>query len=274
MKILFFGLGSIGRKHFKLLQDNFDFCLSAFRTYKGNTFQSSAFEINSWDLVDIYKPDVAFICNPSALHIETAIWCAERGMHLFIEKPIGVNTTRLDELLSIVEKNKLTTYVAYDMRHHPKIIEAKNHLKDRRCEYSFIICESDSKKWPCKRKLDDVLLELSHELDYAEYLFGEIKEIHGFNEKNFAELSTRHASGTISIISLSMRSDTERRLLRCFGSNKDEHFSKNLLQVSDSVYLTQLKYFFNNLSNPRMMNNLFEATPLFRKIIAFKDNAI
>ena len=35
------------------------------------------------------RPDVAFICNPSSLHVPAALACVRAGCDLFIEKPLS-----------------------------------------------------------------------------------------------------------------------------------------------------------------------------------------
>ena len=52
------------------------------------------------------KPDVAFICNPTHLHMETALQCARGNCNLFIEKPVSNSLNAMDELISILSKNK------------------------------------------------------------------------------------------------------------------------------------------------------------------------
>jgi hypothetical protein len=47
---------------------------------------------------------------------------------------------------------------------------------------------------------------------------------------------------------------------------KREKFPKN----RNVSFETQLEYFFKNINNPKMMNNLSDAAPLFKKIINFK----
>ena len=48
-------------------------------------------------------PDVAFICNPSSLHISTAIHSAKAGCHLFIEKPLATEINNLELLEELLE---------------------------------------------------------------------------------------------------------------------------------------------------------------------------
>ena len=56
-------------------------------------------EISGWDEISAQRFDVALIANPTNMHIDTAIRCAERGLHLFIEKPIDCRLDGLDHLL-------------------------------------------------------------------------------------------------------------------------------------------------------------------------------
>ena len=88
MKVVIFGLGSIGRRQARLLLDNFRHELFAFRSNEGIAPNDLGIkEIYNWEEVEKLNPEVAFITNPTFLHLETALKCAKLGMHLFIEKP-------------------------------------------------------------------------------------------------------------------------------------------------------------------------------------------
>ena len=59
---------------------------------------------------------------------------------------------------------------------------------------------------------------------------------------------------------------------------KIKEYKKEKLAKSDQLsyekgeeYKEQLKYFFENINNNQMMNNLLEASELFRKILKFKN---
>ena len=89
MKILICGLGSIGKRHainlLNLNKENLIFFrernldLKNKKLKKKKSFNSLTKALNE-------NPDVAFICNTTSKHIETAIRCAKKGCHLFIEK--------------------------------------------------------------------------------------------------------------------------------------------------------------------------------------------
>lgn len=267
MKIIFFGLGSIGTRHLKLLQEHFDHEIYAYRTHQPWVIER--FNPQTWDAVDICQPEVAFICNPTHLHIQTAIECAKRGMHLFIEKPIDNKLDGLDDLLKIVDEKKLVTYVAYNMRFYPKIIELKEKISTHYTDSIHIVCYSNAKLWPSRREFDDVLLELSHEIDYAVYLFGPIGKINGVADETWAEISLVHR-GSDCTISLDLLSKDERRYIIVKLTNGI--IWENLRSGGENSYLDQLKFFFKNLEigNTKMMNHLHAAAPLFKQIIEFK----
>ena len=97
--IIFFGMGSIGNKHARILKKYYSNNLVTYKSNKGQ-------EKNDLDIRELYnlqdafdlKPDIAFITNPTYLHIETAYKCAKENIHLFIEKPISHNLKNVDNL--------------------------------------------------------------------------------------------------------------------------------------------------------------------------------
>lgn len=307
MRVIFFGLGSIGQRHAKILLENYSYDLYAFRSgANSNTNELSIKEVYSWEEVKDLKPDVAFITNPTFLHMETAIKCANQGYKLFIEKPIGKDTVGLEKLIKVIEKNKLVTYVAYNLRFHPIIKKIREYLNVRRPLYVRVVCTSFLPTW--RQNTDylkgysanaamggGVILDLSHELDYVDYLFGGIRRITG----NFAKVSNVTVdaedyadmlvvSGGIPVnIHLDFLSKLRQRYLQIdferltvtanlidteIKEYEGETINRIVLEYDKGQeYKEQLKYFFNNIDNPRMMNNLIDAAHLFKKIIAFKN---
>ncbi len=145
VRVLILGLGSIGRRHATLLSRHFshEVELASMRTHIGPDSNDLGIpEISGWDEISAQRFDVALIANPTNMHIDTAIRCAERGLHLFIEKPIDCRLDGLDHLLSIVAERRLTAYVAYPMRFHPVVRELKSRLVGRRILHANMVCAS------------------------------------------------------------------------------------------------------------------------------------
>lgn len=196
LKVVFFGLGSIGKKHARIIKDNFDFELYAYRTGKGQEKNDLEIqEIYSLEEVFSIKPDVAFITNPTFLHTKTALNCARRNIALFIEKPISHSLENINELENEIKKRKLFTYVAYNMRFHPVIENLKELISKKEKPIDFrVTCSSYlpdwrpnqdySKSYSAKKEQGGgVILDLSHEFDYISWLFGDIEKIEGHFDK-------------------------------------------------------------------------------------------
>lgn len=308
MKIIFFGLGSIGQRHANILLENYQHELYAFRSGTGDTPNELGIkELNSWDKVKNLKPDVAFITNPTSLHIETAIKCAEINCKLFIEKPISKDLEGLEQLINLVKRKNLVTYIAYNLRFHPVIKKIKEYIDSNKPLHARIVCTSFYPLWRSGRDYlkvysansslgGGVILDLSHELDYLAYLLGSVNKIVGSFSKrgkvtvdaeDFADMlvSTDSVPANIHINFLSQ---LRQRYIQVDFDNltivgdiisakvieyKDEKLVKTIKldYENGEEYKEQMKYFFDNIDNNRMMNNLVEASGLFKQIITFKN---
>lgn len=307
MKIILFGLGSIGLRHAKLLKEMGRHELIAFRSgKKGAGNPLGIREISSWQEMDKIRPQAALISNPTSLHIETALPCAEREIPLFVEKPINNSTKELERLLALVRKAKTASYVAYVLRFHPVITALRTELEERKNLTVHFVCKSWLPDW---RKGQDgaqsysarkemgggAILDVSHEFDLAAYLLGPVESIKGnfqrreavtVDAEDYVEADVACGSGrariTIDIASRqservitvksgdgTYRADLLKGSLS-FSSPKDS-WQKEYAVERDDPYRSQLRYFLDNIENPRMMNHLAEAAPLFRKIIAFRE---
>lgn len=308
MKVVFFGLGSIGQRHAKILLSDYKHDLYAFRSCINSVPNELGIkELKSWDEVKELKPDVAFITNPTSLHIETAIHCANLGCKLFIEKPIGKDTDKLDELIDLVKKNNLVTYVAYNLRFNPVIKKLKDYLNIHKPLYVRVVCTSFLPTW--RPKVDHLksysananmgggaVLDLSHEIDYVDYLLGNIKEIKGsfsrlsnvtVDAEDYADILISSEDVPLNI-HIDFLSQLRQRYIQIdftgltvvgdlIGAEIKEYEKeglKNNFQLPyerGQEYKEQIKYFFDNINNPTMMNNLAQAITLYKQIIAFKN---
>ena len=307
MKILIMGLGSIGKRHAQILKEMSGHEIFALRTFQGQEKNDLGIhELRSWDEVDKHNFSAALITNPTFMHLETALECAKRNMHLFIEKPIDCKTDRLDELTELVRQKNLTAYIAYPLRFHPVICELKKKLQGQTILHSRVVSASYMPHWRSKQKRKatyssfseqggGVILDCSHEIDYIEYLFGEIKEIQGIfgrqssvtvNAEDFCDLNLSHLQGTTSLHMNLFSFETQRYIevdtkefyikgdLNRFEIRIKDHMRESVLHFStdyEAMFRSQLSYFFEHVGNPDIQNNLATAGKLFRKVIEFKN---
>jgi len=308
LKVVFFGLGSIGTRLARLTKDNFHYDIFAFRTGQNSINNLNIEEIYNLDELKKISPDVAFITNPTSLHLKTAIYAASLQMHLFIEKPLSHNLDNYSNLLSIIKKNNIITCLGCELRFDPITEYLKKNLDIKQFFYSKAICSSylpdwrpqmDYKKsYSAKKYLGGgVLLDLIHEPDYCSWLFGPIEKIEGhlgrrsklkIETEDFADISLFYSSGMLTNIHLDYFAYQTQRFIEIFGENiqvkadfikrKISFFSKdgnnciNFDKIDrDYRYLKELKYFFNcieSLKEP--INNIQEHYTILKPLIDFK----
>tara|TARA_B100000315_G_scaffold127921_1_gene117641 strand:+ start:14043 stop:15071 length:1029 start_codon:yes stop_codon:yes gene_type:complete len=133
------------------------------------------------------KFDFAIIANETHNHIETAINLARQGINLFIEKPLSHNLEKIDELKEIIREKKLKAFVGYNLRFLGALQYIKEQLTKKvigKLFFSKIEVGHYLPAWKPdedyrenyrtkKEKGGGVALDLSHEIDYMRFLFGD-----------------------------------------------------------------------------------------------------
>ena len=203
MKALIVGLGGIGQRHTRNLRALLgeDLELIAYRVRRlahvvTPTLQTDnqknverEYNINVFDDLSLAlaeKPEVAFICNPSSLHVPVAEACVEASCDIFLEKPVSNSLVGLGSLLKRIADRKLIVMVGYQMRFHP-CLRALGELLDQRAigrvlavrasigEYlpNWHTYEDYRQMYAARADLGGgVILSQIHEFDYLYSLFG------------------------------------------------------------------------------------------------------
>lgn len=243
MKLLITGCGSIGQRHLKNLRSFFDGEIIAYRTSNKNTKElEEKYNIKSYFNLDEalkQKPDAVLITNPTALHIPVALAAAKKGCHLFIEKPISHTMEGVDELINIIKEDNLVAMVGYNTRFHPNMKRIKNLLNNNaigkitsfRAQTGYYLSEwrpgDYRKSYSANKKLGGgVILDLSHEIDYARWFLGEVKEVFCFSDKlssldmnveDSADILLKFKSGAIGNIHLDYIQRSPSRSFKIIG---------------------------------------------------------
>jgi len=139
--------------------------------------------------VHSFAPQLAVIANPATFHTDVALKLTEQGVHLLIEKPIAASQESIQLLLDLSRKNNTVLLVGYNLRFLSSLQEFRSalHLQtigkvlSVRCEIGQFLPSwrpnTDYRQGVSARsKLGGgVLLELSHEIDYLRWIFGEVE---------------------------------------------------------------------------------------------------
>ncbi len=246
MKFLVVGCGTIGKRHMKNLNALNAGELIAYRTGKeGSAEIEREFNVKifyDYDKALKEKPDAVLITNPTSLHIQAAMKAAKAGTHLFIEKPISHNMKNVDKLIEIVKKKKLVTLVGYDLRFSPSIKKIKELLEKNaigkiisaRIQVGGFMPRwrqgKDYRKVYSSRKElgGGVILDLSHEIDYARWFFGDVKEVFCYAEKlsnleinveDTAEMLLKFKSGVLGEVHMDYIQKVTNRAAHIIGED-------------------------------------------------------
>jgi len=179
MKFVVVGLGSIGNRHKRNLERLKHQIIPCHRND------------DLGKIVSQEKPDGVFICNPTALHLTTATKVAEAGVNIYLEKPISHNLKGVDEFLKLVKNKKIVLEIDYNLRLEPELRKIKQQLEKKSIGKVYaarIVASSYLPSWRPKINYQEnygakkslgggVLLDLSHEIDYAVWFFGKAKKV-------------------------------------------------------------------------------------------------
>ncbi|MFH1523819.1 MAG: Gfo/Idh/MocA family oxidoreductase [Chloroflexota bacterium] len=203
MKILVIGLGGIGQRHLRNLRtllgtdaeiiahdlrSNPPVLTDQLKVEEGANLEQK-YDIRIFQDLEqalAEKPEAAFVCTPTSLHLPSAIQAAQAGCHLFIEKPLSHNLDRVDELIGIVESRGLKVAIGYQMRFHPCVQRLHELIQEEKIGRILSVRAEIGEYLPGWHTYEDyrqmyasrkdlgggVILSQIHEFDYLYWLFG------------------------------------------------------------------------------------------------------
>ncbi len=185
VKILIIGFGSIGQKHFKILKNSLKIENIRILTSQKN-IQNSLSNIAE---VKIFDPGIIIIASTTNKHFKHLQYVNSvlKDKVILVEKPLFHKTSNLKKI-----RNKIL--VGYNLRFHPIIQFIKKISNKHKILSTEIYCSSYAPNWrnrkfkttstSSKKLSGGILHELSHEIDYARFLLGDLKKINIFMKKN------------------------------------------------------------------------------------------
>jgi len=260
MKILICGVGSIGERHIKNIMSIGYNDIILYRS-RNNPLRTISNKFPTYVKIEdalAQKPDIAFICNPTYLHMEIAIKCANNNCNIFIEKPVSHNLKLFNELESTLRKKNKIVMVGYMMRYHPCVLKMQEWIQKNRIGNVVSFNSTWGEYLPNWHPWEDYrntyaaldrmgggpTLTLSHELDTALWLFGDVDKVLGLSNFNSdLEIDTEHAidilisfkSGVTANIHLDYIQNPPKRyteIIGTFGRIEFDYYASKLLLYS------------------------------------------
>lgn len=186
-------------------------------------------------------PDAAVVAVPTAAHIPVALPLAEAGLPLMIEKPLAHNLDGVEKLEETLLRTGQWAMVAYSLRHHRCIELLRTLLREGvvgrvmsvRAECGQYLPDwhpwEDYKEWymSSEDQGGGALLDLSHEIDYLRWFFGEVTHAAGtvvrvsdldITSDDLSELILEFESGIVASVHLDLLQRVYRRTCLIIGS--------------------------------------------------------
>jgi predicted dehydrogenase len=245
MKILIVGFGSIGKRHF----DNLvalgyrDFQVLTRQDLTGFGTQPGLRVSKETNLANALAkhPDVVFVCNLTALHLETALAAAQAGCHIFLEKPISHNLDGLEKLAALAEVKQLKIQVGFQWRYHGVLMGVRSAIAEGKIGKPIAAhahwgewlpgwhpWEDYRKGYSARTDLGGgVVLTLCHPFDYLRWMLGEYEVVSAIGGKlSELELDTedtalttlRFQSGAVGTVYLDYVSQPPMHTLQIIGT--------------------------------------------------------
>ena len=278
-KIVFVGLGSIGQRHLNIFIKKYKYCEKILIQNRNKI----KFSINDKKITVVknceeaikLNPDAVIISTPTTTHLDYAIKFAKANINLFIEKPISNNykTKKLNKFFNLVKKNnKIICYIGYVLRFEPGLIKLHNLLKKKEIIGKILYVRSTYGSYlPSWRKINylksvssskkkggGILLELSHEIDYLNYLFGKFTSIYSylFNSKTL-KINVDESADIILInknkfpiyLHLDFNRRFKSRICEIQCENGEIVYDITKCQINYHIKGVKKKYKFNNIIN-------------------------
>ncbi len=270
MKVLIIGFGSIGKRHYAVLSK-----MSRVQSIDLVTKQNIENKIcyKSFEFVNnINQYDYFVIASETNKHFEQLNFLEKnvKDKLIFCEKPLFESKQDLE-----IKNNRV--FIGYVLRFHPLLEKLKEFVKNEKILLVNVKCGQYLPSWRpntdyknCysakKEEGGGVLLDLSHEIDYVQWLCGKINEIKSYQVKiSDLEISsddlTMLLGKTNQDILVNISIDyiskiTHRKLLvETFEHTYELDFISNKLIKKDKNGLEEI-YSFSNLERNYMFEKM------------------
>jgi predicted dehydrogenase len=172
------------------------------------------------EMLDAIHPDAAIIAAPNVLHAPAGIACAERGIHMLVEKPIADTIGAATRLVEAAEDAGVALLVGHHRRYNPIIEKAREIVQSGRIGQPTAI----SAQWMLMKAADyfdaehrrlpgagPILTNAVHDIDDLRHICGEIASVQAFVStavrhlpvEDSAAILLRFAGGALATLTVS-----------------------------------------------------------------------
>lgn len=225
LKLALIGAGLIGQKHLELVAANADCKLVAICDTQASgaalaeKYGARFYQHYTTMLTEV-APDGVIIAAPTQLHAEIGVSCAERGVHMLVEKPIAATLQEAQSLLKAAEAYGVQLLVGHHRRHNPLVQQARAMVQSGTLGKLVAVsalftllkpADYFQVAWRAQPGGGPVLINLIHDIDNLRFICGEIESVfsmtssamRGLAVEDTASVTLRFSNGALGSILLS-----------------------------------------------------------------------
>ena len=189
-RVLIIGHGNVGKRHLSLVRESLP---EADIRVLRHSVEGVVPELANgcfYSLSDAcdFLPQVSVVANPAPFHAEAALALLQVGSHVLLEKPLAHESESVKDLLSAEKKYQRVLQIGYNLRFLASLRKfreiihsgAVGRVLSVRCEVGQYLPlwrpgSNYRNSVSAQKELGGgVLLELSHEIDYLRWTFGDV----------------------------------------------------------------------------------------------------
>lgn len=273
VRIGFLGCGWVSAIHAPNLQTNPDVELVAFcdiveerATEYAEKFGGRAYT-DHHQMMEEEELDAIYIAIPPFAHTDQELLCAQKSIHMFIEKPLALNMETANRIYGYIKGSKVIHCVGYHWRYLPVMERAKELLNGKKVgmvQALWWLAPFPTPWWRIKSKSGGIIIEnVTHCFDLLRYMFGEVervycesnfcllKDLSDFNQEDVYVTTLRFKSGLVGCVSNTCgdRHSPREQMFKIFTDKLTLVLRERSLEIWEDNKLTKV-------AEPEIQNNL------------------
>lgn len=188
VKVGFIGMGGIAKAHLSVLSKIPDVEIASVYDVDTSKAESAAGPLSARvfdstaELIQSGGIDVLFICSPQFARDDAEVEAAQRGIHLFVEKPLGLHLDPVIRKEKLVRESGVIHSSGYCLRYLDTVQKARQYLQDKTTDMvlAYRFGGQHAPSWWRRLELSGGQLvdQTTHQIDLIRYMAGEIDEVY------------------------------------------------------------------------------------------------
>ncbi|HEY5631452.1 MAG TPA: Gfo/Idh/MocA family oxidoreductase [Nitrososphaeraceae archaeon] len=177
LRLAIIGVGGWGKNHARVLHDFGVLSAVCDMDTQRTKEIAERYNTNSYYSIDDLlnresKLDACLICTPTKTHSVVAKKIMERGINVFVEKPLSFSSRECEEMVEISQKKKLILTSGYVERFNPAVQDVKRLIDSKRYGDLLMMEFHRENRMPLHVKDVGIIYDTSvHDIDTAMFLF-------------------------------------------------------------------------------------------------------